>query len=114
MLWERATALWLTQFLGRGSTGNVWKCHFDNSEDSFAIKIVELNADSQQHLRYEFSVYLILEKAYESGQLRDRITPRCYGAFEGDDIVVLILELCNGTILKEWNELNEAVRIIFN
>ena len=106
--------LWLTQFSGVGSTGNVWQCHFDNGDDPFAIKIVELlrrsDADCQQRLRNEFSVYLTLEKVYQSGQLPDRITPRCYGAFEGDGIVVLILELCDGTILREWNELNDSER----
>jgi hypothetical protein len=105
--------LWLTQFLGFGSTGNVWKGHFDNSNDSFAIKIVELlcssDADSQQQLHKEFNVYLTLEAAHKSGQLRDHITPQCYGAFAGDGIDVLILEL-GDSILMAWNELNDSER----
>jgi hypothetical protein len=75
--------LWLTRFIGLGSTGKVWQGHFDNSDDSFAIKIVELlypsDMDSRQRLRNEFNVYLIIEAAYQSKRLRDRITPRCYG-----------------------------------
>ncbi len=101
--------LWLTRFIGFGSTGNVWKCHFDNSDDSFAVKIVELlhhaDVDSRQRLHSEFTVYLIIEAAYQSRRLRNRITPRCYGAFEGDGVDVLVLDLCDG-ILNEWDELS--------
>ena len=79
----------------------------------FAVKIVELlrpsDADSQQRLRNEFNVYLTLEKAYQSGRLRDRIAPCCYGAFEGDGVDVIILELCDD-ILRAWDELNDSER----
>jgi len=61
--------------------------------------------DSRQRLRNEFTVYLIIEAAYQSRRLRDRITPRCYGAFEGDGVDVLVLDLCDG-ILNEWDELS--------
>lgn len=112
-LGSRKPRLWLTQFLGFGSTGRVWKCHFDNSDDSFAIKIAELlsssDADSQQRLRNEFNAYLTLEAAFQSGQLRDRIAPRCYGAFAGDGIDVMILDLCEG--LVTWNGLNDSERV---
>jgi hypothetical protein len=101
--------LWLTRFIGFGSTGNVWKCRFDNSDDLFAVKIVELlrhsDMDSRQRLRNEFNIYLIIEAAYQSRLLRDRITPRCYGAFEGDGVDVLVLDLCDG-ILNSWDELS--------
>jgi hypothetical protein len=101
--------LWLTHFIGFGSTGRVWQCHFDNSDDLFAIKIVELlnpsGIDSQHRLRNEFNVYLIMEAAYQSGRLHDCITPHCYGAFEGDGVNVLILDLCN-SILNTWDELS--------
>ena len=71
------------------------------------------DTDSQKRLRNEFNVYLILEEAYQTGKLRDRIAPRCYGAFEGDNMYVLILELCDG-ILGAWKELNESERrVIF-
>jgi hypothetical protein len=103
----------LTRFVGFGSTGNVWQCHFDNSDDLFAVKIVELlhrsDADSRQRLHNEFYVYLRLEEAYQSGQLPDRIAPHCYGAFEGDGVDVLILELCDG-ILRAWAELSDSER----
>ncbi|KIL63570.1 hypothetical protein M378DRAFT_24959 [Amanita muscaria Koide BX008] len=89
--------LWLARFLASGSTGNVWQCRFDNCDDLFAVKVVELlrpsDAGSQQRLRNEFNAYRILDKAHQSGQLRDRIAPRCYGAFEGNrapDPTVLI------------------------
>ena len=104
--------LWLTHFIGFGSTGNVWKCHFDHSDNSFAIKIVELlrpsDVDGQQRLHNEFKVYLKIEAAYQSMQLGDRITPHCYGAFEGDGINVLILDLCDGGILNTWDELSAS------
>ncbi|KAN0102364.1 hypothetical protein V8E52_012018 [Russula decolorans] len=103
--------LWLTRFIGHGSTGRVWQSHFDNSGDSFAVKIVELlypsDTDSQQRLRNEFSVYLNIEAAYQSKRLRDRITPRCYGAFESDGVDVLVLDLCDG-ILHTWDELSAS------
>lgn len=105
--------LWLTRFVGFGSTGNVWQCHFDNSDDLFAAKIVELirrsDAASRQRLHNEFTVYLSLEEAYQSGKLPDRIAPYCYGAFESDAVDVLVLELCDG-ILREWDELSDSER----
>ena len=42
---------------------------------------------------------------YHSGQLHDPIAPRCYGAFKGNHVDVLILDLCEG-VLKEWVELS--------
>ncbi|KAH8976702.1 hypothetical protein EDB92DRAFT_1810674 [Lactarius akahatsu] len=101
--------LWLTRHIGSGSTGNVWECHFDNGDDLFAIKVVKLrrlsDVECQRRFYNEFEVYLSLEIAYQSGQLRDRISPHCYGAFEGDGTGVLILGLCGDT-LKDWDELN--------
>ena len=52
------------------------------------------DAGSRQRLRNEFNVCLTLEKAYHSGELRDRNAPRCYGAFKGNRVDVLILDLC--------------------
>ena len=104
--------LLLTEFIGSGSTGHVWKCHFDDSDGLYAIKIVEPLrgsdeeiADHKKRFYNEAKVYSTLEKAYESGKLRDRITPHFYGAFEGDGIYVLILELCDNT-LKSWDEIS--------
>ncbi|KAI9465417.1 hypothetical protein BJY52DRAFT_1144063 [Lactarius psammicola] len=105
--------LWLTRLIGFGSTGNVWECHFDKSDSSFAIKIIEMlrrsDVDRQRRFYNELEVYLTLDMAYESGQLRDRIAPHCYGAFEGDGIDVLVLELCGDT-LKGWDDLNPSER----
>lgn len=105
--------LWLTHFLGFGSTGRVWKCHFDNNNGLYAIKIVELlcasSTDSRERLLNEFKVYLILEAAYQSKQLHDRITPRCYGAFEGNGVNALILDLCDG-VLNSWDGLSASER----
>ncbi|KAH8995247.1 kinase-like domain-containing protein, partial [Lactarius hatsudake] len=101
--------LWLTRHIGCGSTGNVWECHFVNSDDLFAIKAIKLqhrsDVERQRRSYNEFEVYLSLEIAYQSGQLRDCITPHCYGAFEGDGTDILILGLCGDT-LKDWDELN--------
>ena len=97
--------LWLTRFVASGSTGNVWACRFDNCNGLFAVKLVEVlrlsDADNRQRLLNEFKVYLTQEKAYHSGQLRIRIAPRCYGAFKGNHMDVLILDLCEG-ILNQW------------
>jgi hypothetical protein len=105
--------LWLTRFLGFGSTGNVWLCRFDDSDSLFAAKIVEVlrrdDADRRQRLRNEFNVYLTLEKASRSGKLHDRIAPRCYGAFEGDGIDVLTLDFCPG-VLDSWGRLQSSER----
>ncbi|KAF8495478.1 hypothetical protein F5888DRAFT_1711201 [Russula emetica] len=105
--------LWFTRFIASGSTGNVWQCRFDTSYDSFAAKIVEVlrpsDTEKRQRLRNEFKTYLILDEAYQSGRLHDRIAPRCYGAFEGSDMDVLILDLCDG-ILNSWDDLSASER----
>lgn len=79
----------------------------------FAVKIVEVlrrsDADNRQRLRNEFDVYLTLDKAYQSGQLRDRIAPRCYGAFEGNGVDVVILDLFDD-VLNDWDELSASER----
>jgi hypothetical protein len=57
----------------------------------------------------EFEVYVAMEKAYRSGKLQGRIAPRCYGAFQGDHIDVLILDL-HDTILDSWDHLKPQER----
>ena len=105
----------LTHIIGSGSTGNVWECHFDNSDDLFAIKVVEpfhrdrFDTEYQQRFYDELEVYLTLEMAYQSGKLQHHITPYCYGAFTGNKIDVLILELCDG-VLHNWDGLNVLER----
>jgi hypothetical protein len=105
--------LWLTRFVGFGSTGNVWQCRFDGSENYFAVKIVEVlsrsDADRRRRLCNEFNVYLTLEEAYQSGQLSNRIAPHCYGAFEGDGVDALILDFHDG-VLNTWEELSTSER----
>ena len=101
-------SLWLTHSLGHGSTGSVYKCHLDNFEKPFAAKVVEVLRSSdikaRKRLRDEFEVYITMEKAYQSGKLQNRIAPRCYGAFEGKYIDVLILDLHNA-VLDSWRDL---------
>ena len=105
--------LWLTRFVASGSTGNDWECRFDNCDNLFAIKAVEVlrpsDASSRQRICNEFNVYLALDSAYRSGQLCDRIAPGCYGAFKGNRMDVLILDLCEGT-LSQWGELSAPER----
>ena len=105
--------LWLTRWVGSGSTGNVWQCRFDGSVNFFIAKIVEVlcraDADKRERLHHEFNIYLTLENAYRSCQPHDRIAPRCYGAFEGDGVAVLILDLCDG-VLNKWGELSDPER----
>jgi hypothetical protein len=101
--------LWFTHYIASGLTGNVWQCRFDTSNDTFAAKTVEAlrpsDTENRQRLRNEFKIYLILDEAYQSGRLHDRIAPRCYGAFEGSGMDVLILDLCDG-ILNPWDDLS--------
>ena len=103
----------MTRSIGHGSTGSVWKCHFDNSEKPFAIKVVEIlrssDIEAQKRFRNEFDTYITMEKAYQSGKLEGRIAPRCYGAFEGKNIDVFILDLHN-TILDSWDYLKPQER----
>jgi len=110
---ESKQRLWLTRFVASGSTGNVWECRFDNCNDLFAVKVVEVllpsDAGSRKRIRNEFNVYVSLDRAYNSGQLRDRIAPRCYGAFKGNRVDVLILDLCEG-VLNQWGELSAPER----
>jgi hypothetical protein len=105
--------LWFTRYIASGSTGNVWECRFDTSYDSFAAKIVEMlrpsDTEKRQRLRNEFKIHLTLDEAYQSGRLHDRIAPRCYGAFEGSRMDVLILDLCDG-ILNSWDGLSDSER----
>ena len=46
-------------------------------------------SSSSQFCR-DFEIYFIMEEAYQSGKLQDRIAPCCYGAFEGNNIDVLM------------------------
>ena len=91
----------------------MWQCRFDTGRDSFAAKIVEVlrpsDTEKRQRLRNEFKIHLILDEAYRSGRIRDRIAPRCYGAFEGSDMDVLVLDLCDG-ILTSWDDLSASER----
>ena len=101
--------LWLTRSLGHGSTGRVYnyKCHFDFFEKLFAAKVVEMlcssDIEARKRLRNEFDVYIAMERAYQSGKLRNRIAPRCYGAIEGKYTDVLILDLHNA-VLDSWDD----------
>ena len=60
--------IWLTHFVASGLTGNDWQCPFDNHNDLFTVKIVEVlrnsDTDNQEWLHIEFEVYLILDEAY--------------------------------------------------
>ena len=99
--------------IGHGSTGSVWNCHFDDFEKLFAVKVVEVlrssDLEARKWFRNEVDAYITLEKAYQSGQLHDRIAPRCYGAFEGKNVDALILDL-HGTILDSWDPLTDEER----
>ena len=105
--------LWLTRSLGYGSTGGVYQCHFDNFEKPFAAKVVEMlrssDIEARNRLRNEFNVYITMEKAHQSGKLQNRIAPRCYGAFEGKYVDVLILDLHN-PVLDSWDDLKVQQR----
>ena len=97
--------LWLTRFIAHGSTGSVWKCHV---KLPFAVSVVEVlrssDTEARNRFRNEFEVYLIMAKAYQSGKLQNRIAPHCYGAYEGKNIDVLMLDL-HDNILDSWDQL---------
>jgi hypothetical protein len=81
----------------------------------FAVKVVEMlrssDIEARKRLRNEFDVYIAMEKAYQSGKLRDRIAPRCYGAFEGKNADALVVDLHNNNIiLDSWDHLNPRER----
>lgn len=101
--------LWLTRVIGSGLTGIVWQCYPDRSDGLYAIKVVErlCRSDAERVQRFwnEVKAYHNLEMAYQSGQLYNRITLHCYGAYKGDRTNVLVLELCDHT-LNSWDELN--------
>jgi hypothetical protein len=103
----------LTRFVASGSTGNVWECRFDKGDRLFAVKVVEMlrpsDKDGRLRLRKEFYVYLALDQAYQSGQLSNCIAPRCYGAFTGERVDFLILDLCD-SVLTDWGELGAPER----
>ena len=65
--------------------------------------------EARKRFRNEFDVYITIEKAYQSGKLQDRIAPRCYGAFEGKHVDVLILDL-HDTILDSRDHLTSQER----
>ena len=65
--------------------------------------------EARQRFRNEFGVYVTMENAYQSGKLQNRIAPRCYGAFEGKYIDVLILDLHNA-VLDSWDDLKPQER----
>jgi len=50
-----------------------------------AVKVVEMlrpsNIEARKQLLNEFDIYISMEKAYQSGKLRDRIALHCYGAY---------------------------------
>ncbi len=69
------------------------------------MKVVEVlrspHAEARKRFLNEFNM---MEKAYQSGKLQDRIAPRCYGAFEDKIIDVLILDLHDSN-LDSWEQL---------
>jgi hypothetical protein len=105
--------VWLTHFIASGSTGDVWRCRFDDSDHPFAVKVVEelRRGDETADNGSVTSSMLIftLEKTYQSGQLPDRIAPQCYGAFQSRTVDILILDLHEG-VLNSWDELNGSER----
>lgn len=105
--------LWLTHLIASGSTGSVWQCRFDTTYDRFSAKIVEVlrpsDTEKRQRLRNEFKIYLILDEAYQSGRLHNRIAPCCYGASESSGMDILILDLFDG-ILNSWDDLSASER----
>ncbi len=74
----------------------------------FVIKTVKVlqasDTGARKQFRTEFEAYLMMEKAYQSGKLQNRIAPRCYSAFESKYIDILILNL-HDNIPDSWEQL---------
>ena len=83
------------------------------SKQPFAAKVVEVlrssDLEARERFRKEFKVYLTLEEAYQSGKLKNRTAPHCNGAFEGNNVDVLILGL-HDNILDPWDQLTPPER----
>ena len=60
-------------------TGNVGLTTVTTCSPSRSLRCY---AHPMQTADNDFIIYLALERAYHSGQLSDRIAPRCYGAFK--------------------------------
>ena len=58
--------LWLTCPIGHGSTGSVWKCHFDKFEKPFAVKVVEITCPSniEAQKRFHKETFTLLWKKH--------------------------------------------------
>jgi hypothetical protein len=80
-----------------------------------AVKIVQIlgpgDGPKRQRLQSEFGIYSLLELAFSSGKLAQRITPQCYGAFGSERLDALIMEL-NGYSLSEWDDLGSSERLV--
>ena len=85
---EWGRLLKITNPLGWGSTGAVYQGSMKNK--TLAVKIVKIlgpdDGPKRQKLQSEFDIYSILELAYTSRKLTQRITPQCYGAFRSEQL----------------------------
>lgn len=111
----------LRRLIGEGSTGIVYEARlFDNGiEDesrAYALKFVykrtrskEEVRDREVRLRKEFSVYLRLEEARHQDGI-DGIAPRCYGLFESDLMMILVLDYgCDALKGDAWSMISSEV-----
>ena len=92
--------LWLTRFLGSGSTGNAWECRFDDCDDLFAAKVVEFYAHLMQTADNDFLMSLKSTLPWTGRITLVNYTIPSLHAFKGNHLDVLILDLCEG-VLKE-------------
>ena len=81
----------------------------DEGPSSAVEVLLRDDADKRQRLHDGFKICLTLEEAYQSGRLRNRIAPRCYGALASDGMGIFILDLCDG-VLNDWTELSDPER----
>jgi hypothetical protein len=109
--WGRSVRI--TGLLGAGSTGSVYRGSM--GEKTLAVKIVEIlspeDDSKRQRLRSEFGIYSLLELAFSSGKLTQRIAPQFYGAFESQRLDALIMEL-HDSRLSTWDDLGSWERLV--
>lgn len=104
----------LQREVGAGSTAHVYKARLDadgNSEalrdKTYAIKwvvkgITEREKKCLQRLYVEFEMYRLIEQARQKDATTS-VTPRCYGLFESQRSVVLIVDYVGNSLNdKDW------------
>ena len=116
---DRPHRLRIHRFLDSGSTGIVYGATLDGDESrladatndvpTFAVKVMLKSSTGEGQdrlfkLENEYSIYARIhsEDKEKKSVLRD-MTPRCYGIYETDSTIFILLEYV-GERVRNWNE----------